>query len=120
TGIETTEVLILAGQPYEKLISKDNKPLSEKEARHEQEKMDKELAHRQNLSAKERAKLEEERRKEREYIRELPDAFTFRMIGEEAVSGKKAWVIAADPRPGYKPKRDKAKLLTRVRGKIWV
>src|SRR5579863_10317890 len=36
----TSEVLIMAGRPYERVIARDDKPLSEKDVRKEQDKMD--------------------------------------------------------------------------------
>jgi hypothetical protein len=120
THSETTEVMILAGQPYEKVIAKDDKPLSEKDAQKEQEKIDKELTRRQNMSEKDKATLEKERRESREFLRELPEAFTFKLLGEDTVSGQPTWVIDAEPRPGFRPKHPRAKLLAKVRGKIWV
>ncbi len=117
---ETTEVLILAGRPYEKVIEKDDKPLPQKDARKEQEKLDKELERRQNLSEKDRAKLEKGRRESREFVREIPDAFTFTLLGEDTVSGKPAWVIDAEPRRDFHPQHPRAKLLQKVRGKVWV
>jgi hypothetical protein len=120
TESSTNEVLILAGRPYEKEIAKNDKPLPEHEARKEQEKMDKELVKREHMSASDRAKVEKEREEERAYLREIPDAFRFRLTGEENVSGQPAWVIEAEPRPGYQPKDSKAKVLTKVRGKFWI
>ena len=120
TESETDEVLILGGRPYEKRVAKNDKPLSEGDARHEQEKMDKELEKREHMSDADRAKVEKEREEERAYLREIPDAFDFRLLGEEEISGKPAWIIQADPKPGYRPKDSKAKLLTKVRGKIWI
>src|ERR1700677_2180903 len=61
TETETSEILILVGRPYEKLIAKNGKPLSDSEARKEEEKMDRELAKRQNLSEAQKAKLDQER-----------------------------------------------------------
>jgi hypothetical protein len=120
TESETDEVLILGGRPYEKRVAKNDKPLSEGDARHEQDKMDKELAKREHMSDADRAKVEKEREEERAYLREIPDAFSFRLLGEEEISGKPAWIIQADPKPGYRPKDSKAKLLAKVRGKIWI
>jgi hypothetical protein len=117
---ETTEVLILSGRPYEKIIEKDDKPLSEQEMRKEQEKLDKELAKRQNMSAGERAKLEKERRESREFVREVPEAFNFKLLGEDTISGKPTWVISAEPRSDFHPKHPRAKMLAKVRGKVWV
>jgi hypothetical protein len=120
TESSTDEVLILAGRPYEKQIAKDDKPLSEKDARKEQEKQDKELVKREHMSASDRAKVEKEREEERTYLREIPDAFNFRVTGEENVSGQPAWVIQADPKPGYQPKDSKAKVLAKVRARFWI
>ncbi len=117
---ETSEILILGGRPYEKLIAKNDKPLSEKDARKEQEKLDKELAKRQNMSEKDKAKLDKERRESREFLREVPDAYTFKLVGEDTVSGQPTWVIDAEPRADFKPKLSRAKLLTKVRGRIWI
>jgi hypothetical protein len=120
TETETSEVLILGGRPYEKLVAKNDKPLSDKDARREQEKMDRELARRRNLTDAEKAKLEKERGEQRKFMRQLPEAFTFRLEGEESISGKPAWIIDADPKPGFKPASAQARLLSKVRGKIWV
>src|SRR5579863_9314366 len=65
TETETYDILILGGHDYEKLIARDDKPLPEKEARKEQEKMDQEIARREHESAGEKAKLEKERRERR-------------------------------------------------------
>ena len=120
TEIETNEIMILGGRHYGRLIARDDKPLSEKQARKEQEKMDKELAKRQNMSAADKAKLEKERAEGRKFLREIPEAFTLRLAGTENISGKPAWVIEARPKPGYRPKQSKAKVLEKVRAKIWV
>ena len=120
TETTTDEVLILGGRPYEKLIAKDDKPLDEKKAKKEQEEMDKELARREHMSAHDKAKVEKERAEERAYLREIPDAFDFKIVGEDTVSGKPAWVIEATPRPAYKVKDSKANLLLKIRGKVWI
>jgi hypothetical protein len=120
TESSTNEVLILAGRPYEKEIAKNDKPLPEHDARKEQEKMDKELVKREHMSASDRAKVEKEREEERAYLREIPDAFRFRLAGEENISGQPAWVIEAEPKPGYQVKDSKAKVLAKVRGKFWI
>jgi hypothetical protein len=120
TETETSEILILGGRPYERVIAKNDKPLSEKDARKEQEKRDRELARRRNMTDAQKAKLEKERAEGRKFMRQLPEAFTFRLEGEESISGKPAWVIDADPKPGFKPASAPAKMLSKVRGKIWV
>lgn len=120
TEIETYDILILGGRDYERLVARDDKPLSEKDARKEQEKMDKELARRQNESPAEKAKAEKERKQQREFLNEIPDAFDFKLVAEEPVSGKPAWVISAEPKPSYRAKQRLAKVITKMRARIWI
>ena len=117
---KTNEVVILVGRPYDKLIAKDDKPLPEKEAKLEQEKLDKEFAKRSRLSAEEAAKLEKEREADRKYLREVPDAYDFRLLGQDTVSGKPAWIVQADPKASFKPRDSQAKVLSKVRAKFWI
>lgn len=120
TEIETHEILILQGQPYEKLIARNDQPLSERDAQKEQKKLDNEVEKRKRQSAAEKAKLEKERLEEQKYLREFTEAFDFKIIGEEAVSGKPAWVITVTPKQGYRPKLSDAKMFTKLRGKVWI
>ena len=120
TDIQTVEVLILEGQPYERLVARNDQPLSEKDAKKEQAKLDKEVDKRKHQSSAEKAKLDKERLEEQKYLREFTEAFDFKVIGEEPVSGKPAWVISVTPKPGYKPKESDAKMFTKLKGKVWI
>jgi hypothetical protein len=121
TRIETSEIVRLGGRPYERLISRDDKPLSEKDQRKEQDKLDKEAAKRERDTPADRAKLEKERAEQRRYVAEVPKAFDLKITGVENISGKPAWAIQAEPRPGYKPPNlPRANFLTKVRAKIWI
>jgi hypothetical protein len=120
TESQTFDISILAGRRYERVVEKNDKPLLEKEQKQELEKMDRELAKRQKETPSERAKLEKERTGNRRYLQEVPAAYNLRLLGTELVSGKPAWVIAAEPKPGYKPALDRAKILTKIRAKIWI
>ncbi len=117
---ETNEILILGGRPYERLTARDDKPLSAREERREQAKLDKELAKRQHESAAERARYEKERTEERAFIREIPDAFTFRLVKTDTVSNQPAWVIEAQPKPGYHALHAQARDFAKVRATIWI
>ncbi len=124
TESRTYDVLVLDGEPYEKLIARNGQPLSEKEARREQEKLDRELERRRTQNPGERSRRlrerEKRRREGREFAREIPDAFTFRLAGEEAIEGRPVWVIDAEPRPGYKGRAKRANLLSKFRGRLWI
>src|SRR3569832_1218440 len=79
---EQNEILMLGGRPYSRLLERDGKPLSEKVSRKEQEKLDKEAAKRAKETDRDRAKFEKARLEERRFAREIPDAFTFKLLGE--------------------------------------
>ena len=117
---ETNEILILGGRPYERLTARDDKPLSAREERREQAKLDNELTKRQHESPAEQARYQKERTEERAFIREIPDAFTFRLVKTDTVSNQPAWVIEAQPKPEYRAVRSQAKDFAKVRATIWI
>jgi len=118
--IQTYEFMVLGGRPYGKLVERDDQPLPAKEARKEQQKMDKESAKRQRESESDKAEQDQDRAEERRYLREVPEAFTLSLQGTKEIDGRPVWIIAAEPKPGYKPKMKRAEILAHLRGKIWV
>jgi len=117
---ETNEVLVLEGRPYDRLVARDGRPLNEKDARKEQEKLDRESEKRRSESPAERAKIEKDRAAQRKFIREVPQAFQFRLDGVDKISGQPVWVIDATPKPGFKPVESQAKLFAKVHAKVWI
>jgi hypothetical protein len=120
TESETYDLVILGGRPYGRKIAKNDKPLPEREQRKEQEKLDREADKRSRESPADKAKQEKARTEQRKFLMELPLAYDFRLEGTEQVSGKPAWVIEARPKPGYRARESRAKLLSKVRGRIWI
>lgn len=124
TETKTFEVMDINGEQINRLIQKDDKPLSDKEAAKEEERVQKIVDKRKNESDNDRRKREEKEEKEREdgrkFVKEIADAYTFKLVGTEAVGGRDAWVIDADPRPGFVPKMKESKFLTKFRGRVWI
>jgi hypothetical protein len=124
TESRTEEVLILYGRAYERLIARDGRPLSESQERKEREKMDKEIARRAKESPgqKEKRAREEAKalRQQEEILREVAGAFDFTLAGEETLDGFRAWVIQAEPKPGYRPRSRETRILPNVRAKLWI
>ena len=53
--------------------------------------------------------------------KEIPEAFTFRMRGEETIESRPTFVIDAVPRPGYRGKNTQARLLLpNMKGTFWI
>lgn len=120
----TYEITILYGEPYRRMVKKNGKPLSAEEDAKQQKKLDKVAAERAKESPEQRerriAKYVADRRKERGFLDEIPDAYDFRIDGESTIAGRAAWTISAEPKPGYKPRRRNANLLTKFRGKLYI
>jgi hypothetical protein len=122
--LETSEILVLYGEPFERLVERDGKPLSAKDQSKENEKFDKETKKRENETPEERQKrlekYEKEREDERAFVREILDAYDFKLVGEEVLNGRKAWVIDGTPRPGFEAKRKEAKMLPKIKPRFWI
>jgi hypothetical protein len=124
TEVKTYEVLQVYGQQVERLIEKNDKPLSQKDAAKEEEKIQKIIDKRKNESEGERRKRDEREQKDREqnrkFVTEIADAYNFRLVGTELVGGRAAWVIDGEPRPGFVPHMKEAKFLSNFHGRVWI
>lgn len=124
TEVKTYEVLDIYGEQVQRLIEKDDKPLSEKDAAKEEEKIQKIIDKRKNESEADRKKREEKREKDREegrkFVHEVSDAYNFKLVGTEPIGGREAWIIDAEPRPGYVPHIKEGKYLSKFRGRVWI
>lgn len=124
TESTTYEVMELYGEQVRRLIAKDDKPLSGKDAAKEAERIDKITNERKNESdearAKRQAQEEKQREKNREFVREVADAYDFRLVGSETLNGRDNWVIAGEPRPGFQAHTQEAQILPKFHGRLWI
>jgi len=124
TETKTSEILELYGEQVERLIAKNDKPLPEKDARKEEEKIQKVIDKRKNESEEERDKREKKEEKDREqdrqFVREVADAYNFTFVGIDSLSGRDTYVIDGEPRPGYEPHLKEAKILPKFRFRAWI
>ena len=124
TEAKTYEVLQIYGEQVRRLIEKDDKPLSKRDADKEEEKIQKIIDKRRNESDADRKKREEHEEKDREqgrkFVTEVADAYNFRLVGTEQLGGREAWVIDGEPRPGFVPHMKESKLLSKFHGRVWI
>lgn len=124
TEVKTYEILEIYGEPVQRLIAKNDKPLEGKDAAKEEEKIQKIIDKRKNESEKDRQKREEKEAKEREddrkFVREIADAYDFTLLGTEPVGGREAWVFQGEPHPGFQPHMKESKFLTKFHGRVWI
>lgn len=118
------EVTLPEGSPYRRITGRGDLPLLPAEDRKEREKLRASIAQRRRENAAQRssrlAAYEEPPKWRREAWMELPDAFEFRLIGQETVGGHRVHVIEATPRPDYKPRSGTAKMFRSLLGRLWV
>ena len=124
TESKTYDVMEIYGEPVQKLIAKDDKPLSEKETKKEDEKIQKVIDKRENESTSDREKRlkkeEKDREDSRQFIREVADAYNFTFVGMESIDGRENYVIDGVPKPGYAPKLKDARILPKFRFRAWI
>ncbi len=125
-SVESTssEITILYDEEVERLIAKNDQPLSDKERQKEEDRINKLVRERENESAEQKAKRISKQEKEREdaraFVEEIAAAYDFRFLPGETIEGRPAWVIAAEPRPGYRPQRKQARILPKFHFTVWV
>lgn len=124
TEIRTYDVNFYYGDEYSRLIQKNDQPLSADEQKKEDEKLEKFLAKRRNRSEEEQQKVLAKQRKDREeeraFLRDVVNAYDFKLAGEEKIDGAEAWVIEATPRKDFHPTQPHADILSKIKGKIWI
>jgi hypothetical protein len=124
TEVKTYEILQINGDQVERLIEKNDKPLSQKDAAKEEERIQKIIDKRKNESEGEHRKREQREEKDREESRkfenEVADAYNFKLVGTELVGGREAWVIDGEPRLGFVPHMKEGKFLSKFHGRVWI
>jgi hypothetical protein len=122
--LQTFDITLLEGSPYRRLIARDDKPLPPQEEKKQQEQLKRSIEQRHNETPAQRqqriADWDRRRNRERENLKEVPDAFDFRLAGEEQIDGVPVWVIEGTPRVGFKPKSKEAAYFPKVKGRMWV
>jgi len=117
TGSVTNDVIFVEGEQYKRLVARDGKPLNAKAEAREEKKVQ---------------QIAEERRKARRrrlfnFSRsfgvtddDLDKLCDRRLVGEEEVRGRKAWVIEYTPRKDHVPANKHEKDLYTFQIKVWV
>jgi hypothetical protein len=118
--VEVSDIIPLNGTPYERLISKDGHALTPEEQRKEERKYQRALRAREKESRVERAWRIQKYDNERAFVKDIPAAYDFRLVGEESVENRPAWVITMTPRAGFVPSTPRASLLSHIEGKLWI
>ena len=124
TKSETEEIIFLYGQPYAHLIKRNDQPLSVSEARKVEKKLNDTMEKRRQETPSDREKrladFEKRHHEEHSFLLEVPEAYDFRILAEETLGGRVAYVLLGEPRQAFRPKVNAARVLPKLRPKLWI
>ncbi len=115
--VDVSRTILVNGVPFERLIERNGRPPSAVDERKEKEKLDK-LKRETPAQRAERLRTRDEGNTS--LVRDVPEAFDFRLVGEEVVDGRAAYVLQATPHPGYHAPGKYGKMFARLEGKLWI
>jgi hypothetical protein len=117
---DVSQISVLDGTPYSRLIAKNGHPLNTEEEHRENEKYQRALAASDRETPEQRAHRLRKYQEDRLFLREIPDAFEIRSLGRETIGGRANYVVELTPRPGYVPKSKNARMFSDIEGKLWI
>ena len=114
--VDVSKTIFVNGDPFQDLVEHNGAPPTSTEARKQMEKL---LKRRNETRVEREARLGEEMA-DRAFVKEVLGAFNFKLIGEDVINGRPAYVLDVTPRPGYVPQSKRAKMFSKVAGRLWV
>lgn len=118
------QVTMIAGSPYKRLVAIGGAAISHEAQQSEAKKQVSVSEERQNetpLAHQSRlAQYEKERRRNQLLLEELTSAMEFTLIGSQRMGEYDTYVLEARPKPGYIPKSTTTKVLTGMKGTLWI
>jgi hypothetical protein len=118
--VDVSEIAPLGGTPYERLVLKNGHSLSPEQQKKEARKYEKTARQRESETPEERRERIRKYEAERAFVRDIPEAYTFELAGEEPVNGRPAWVIKMYPKAGFVPHLPHAAMLEHIKGTLWI
>jgi hypothetical protein len=115
--VDLSRTILVNGVPFEQLVERNGRPPSAEEERKQKEDLDK----LKRETAEQRAeRLRKEEEENTSLVLEVPKAFDFQLVGEEAVNGRPAYVLQATPHVGYHAQGKYGNMFSKVSGMLWV
>ena len=115
-NVDVTKMTLVNGIRFEELMEHNGQLPSADDQKKREVEIEK-LKHETTAEQAERLRKDQDNRS---FLHVLLEAFDFRLVGEETVDGRPAYVLEARPHPGYHASGKYGKLLARVQGKLWV
>jgi hypothetical protein len=115
--VEVSKTILVNGVPFEQLVERNGRPPSAAQERKQKGALDKLKRETPEQRAERLRKQEEENTS---IVQEVPKAFDFKVVGEEVVNGRPAYILQATPHPGYHAQGKYGNMFSKVAGKLWV
>jgi hypothetical protein len=115
-NVDVTRMIVVNGARFEQLMQRNGQLPSAKEQKKSDDDLDK-LKHETTNEQAARLRKDQDNRA---FLRDVLEAFDFRLIDEEVIGGRPAYVLQATPHPGYHAHGKYGKMFSRVEGKLWV
>jgi hypothetical protein len=115
-NVDVSRIIVVNGSRFEQLMERNGQLPSAREQKKSDDDLDK-LRHETPDEQTARLRKDQENRA---FLRDVVEAFDFRLIDEEIVAGRPAYVLQATPHPGYHAHGKYGKMFSRVEGKLWV
>jgi hypothetical protein len=114
--VDVSKIEFVDGARFERLVERNGQSPSAGERKKEADQ----LNQMKRETRQKRAARLQEQQENRSFIREVPDAFDFQVIGEQVVNSRPAYVLRATPHAGYNAHGKYGKLMSGVVGTLWV
>lgn len=114
--VNVYEIVPVHGDSFPMLVEHDGKPVPPDQ----KQRQELALQRRENETPAQAARRLQKEKRDRDFYNEIPDAFNFRITGQENLPTGPAWVLEATPRPGFQPKSRYARMFPNMQGKLWI
>jgi hypothetical protein len=114
---KVSRTILVNSVPFEQLLEHNGHSLSVDEERKQKDKLD-------GLSRETPEQHAQRLRKQEEdsasLVQEVPKAFDFQLVGEEAVNSRPCYILRATSHSGYHPQGKYGKMFSMVEGRLWI
>jgi hypothetical protein len=121
---KTYQVIMIGGSTYERMVALNGHPLPPADEQKEEQKLRQEIEKRRSESVSTHGdrigNFQKSRQSDHLLMQQMVNAFNFTLVGEETINGHAAYVLDAAPNPDYRPINHEAKVLTGMKGRLWV
>ena len=119
TSVDTDlwRTVVVKGVQLKQLVERNGHPPSHEIKRKEQEEADR---LKQETPGKRAERIRRQEEETLGFVREIPRAFEFQIVGEDVVNGRPAYVLRAEPDPRYQARGKYGKVLSKASGKLWI